>query len=57
MNFGFHLKFAMNHVGFMVSPEPYVVQEALTFGILSLGVWDGLSLFSRLYPLYQGEEL
>jgi hypothetical protein len=33
LNFGFDLKFAMNHVRFMISPELYVVQEALTFDI------------------------
>jgi hypothetical protein len=27
------LKFAVNHVRFAISPELYVVQEALTFGI------------------------
>jgi hypothetical protein len=31
--FEFHLNFAMSHVRFMVSPELYGVQEALTFDI------------------------
>jgi hypothetical protein len=33
----------MNHVRFMISPELYVVQEALTFGIpqsWGLGFWQ-----------------
>ncbi len=33
LSFGFDLKFAMNHVRFMISPELYVVQETLTFAI------------------------
>jgi hypothetical protein len=32
-SFGFDLKFAMNHVRFMISPELYVVQETLAFGV------------------------
>ena len=38
------------------SPSVHHFVRALTFGIFSLGAFDGLSLFSRVYPEYQGEE-
>jgi hypothetical protein len=34
LNFDIYLKFAMNHVRFMIRPELYAVQETLTFDII-----------------------
>jgi len=36
LSFDIDLKFAMNHVRFMICPELYVVQETLTFDMQSL---------------------
>jgi hypothetical protein len=33
-----YLNFAMNHVRFMISPELYVVQEALKFDIIDSNI-------------------